>query len=198
MQELKSIIAKNITELRQKNGMTQLEVAEKLNYSDKAVSKWERAESLPDVFVLKQLADLFGVTLDYLVSAEHKKAQPSSENDGVKKRKQIDVMSLSVALVWLVATLIFVILDITTGIKAAHYLCFVYAVPVSAIVWLVFNSIWFNRRTNYIIISILMWSVLMSFCVSFRMFGISIKMLLLAGVPGQIIIFMWSMLGKRK
>ena len=115
-----------------------------------------------------------------------------------KRRKQIDIMSMSVALVWLIATLVFVILDLTTNIQYGHYLSFVYAVPVSAIVWLVFNSIWFNKRTNYIIISILMWSVLLSFCASFRLFGISIKMLLLLGVPGQIIIFIWSMLGKRK
>lgn len=179
--------------------MTQLEIAEKLNYSDKAVSKWERAESVPDVFVLKQIADLYGVTVDYLLSEEHdKKEKCPAENDSVKKRKQIDIMSLAVALVWLVATLVFVILDITTGIKVSHYLCFVYAVPVSAIIWLVFNSIWFNKRTNYIIISVLMWSVLLSMCITFQLYGFNIKMLLWAGVPGQIIIFMWSLLGKRK
>ncbi len=199
MEEMKRVIAKNIAELRQSKGITQLEVAEKLNYSDKAVSKWERAESVPDIFVLKQIADLFGVTLDYLVSEEHKTViLGTPEEETKKKRKQIDIMSLSVALVWLIATLVFVILDITTNIRLSHYLCFVYAVPVSAIVWLVFNSVWFNRRTNYIIISILMWSVLLSFLASFRTFGIDIKMLLLLGVPGQIIIFMWSMLGRRK
>ena len=200
MEELKRIIAKNITELRLKSGMTQLEVAEKLNYSDKAVSKWERAESIPDVVVLKQLADLLGVSLDYLVSEKPKreKQELSPEREAKRKRRQIDIMSMSVALVWLVATLVFVILDLTTKIDHVHFLCFVYAVPVSAVVWLVFNSIWFNRRTNYIIISILMWSVLFAFFASFYAFGIDIRMLFLLGVPGQIIIFMWSMLGKRK
>ena len=41
--------AKNITELRILNNMTQMELAEKLNYSDKTISKWERAESSPDI-----------------------------------------------------------------------------------------------------------------------------------------------------
>ena len=61
MQDIKPIIAKNITILRQNAKMTQSELAEKLNYSDKAISKWERGESIPDITVLKALADLFGV-----------------------------------------------------------------------------------------------------------------------------------------
>ena len=199
MEDLKVIIAGNIALLRSKNEMTQLELAEKLNYSDKAVSKWERAESLPDIVVLKQIADIFGVGLDYLCESEHKtKEKKTVENDSLRKRKQIDIMSMSVALVWLVATLVFVVLDITTNIQYGHYLSFVYAIPVSAIVWLVFNSIWFNRRTNYIIISLLVWSVLLAFYMSFFFFGIDIRMLFLLGIPGQIIIFIWSMLGKKK
>jgi transcriptional regulator with XRE-family HTH domain len=71
MSDLKTIIARNIIELRRKNNMTQLELAEKLNYTDKAVSKWERGESLPDIAVLKTIADMFGVGLDYLVSEDH-------------------------------------------------------------------------------------------------------------------------------
>ncbi|MBQ5711184.1 MAG: helix-turn-helix transcriptional regulator, partial [Oscillospiraceae bacterium] len=70
MEDIKSVIAKNITQLRQAAGMTQSELGEKLNYSDKSVSKWERAESIPDVAVLKQLADLFGVKLDDLLREE--------------------------------------------------------------------------------------------------------------------------------
>lgn len=67
MEDLKAVIAKNITELRKENKLTQLELAEKLNYSDKSVSKWERGESIPDVIVLKELADLFGVSVDYML-----------------------------------------------------------------------------------------------------------------------------------
>ena len=59
MTDLKPIFAENLAVLRKKKGWTQLELAERLNYSDKAVSKWERGESLPDVTILKQIADLF-------------------------------------------------------------------------------------------------------------------------------------------
>ena len=65
MDNVKNTIAKNITNLRLANNMTQVELGERLNYSDKAVSKWERAESIPDVTVLVEIAKLFGVTLDY-------------------------------------------------------------------------------------------------------------------------------------
>ena len=71
MTDIKQIIAKNISALRQDKELTQIELAEKLNYSDKAVSKWERGESLPDIGVLTQIADLFEVPLDYLVRREH-------------------------------------------------------------------------------------------------------------------------------
>ena len=71
MDDIKNIVAKNITDLRILNNMTQSELGEKLNYSDKTVSKWERGESSPDISVLVQIAEIFGVTLDYLVSSEN-------------------------------------------------------------------------------------------------------------------------------
>ena len=87
MQDWKFIIAKNITALRQNRKMTQAELAEKLNYSDKAVSKWERGESVPDVLVLKSIADMFGVSLDYLLEADHEeKPKPSQESPGYLHR----------------------------------------------------------------------------------------------------------------
>ena len=69
--ELKQVIADNVSSLRRDAGMTQAELAEKLNYTDKAVSKWERGESCPDITVLKTIAELFGVTVDYLITREH-------------------------------------------------------------------------------------------------------------------------------
>ncbi|MBP5780548.1 MAG: helix-turn-helix transcriptional regulator, partial [Clostridia bacterium] len=72
MEEYKQIISNNISHLRRSKGMTQAELAEKLNYTDKAISKWERGESIPDAIVLKQIADMFGVSVDYLFTKEHR------------------------------------------------------------------------------------------------------------------------------
>ena len=85
MEPIKSTIAKNIVRLRQASGMTQAELAAKLNYSDKAVSKWERGESLPDVAVLAQIADLFQVSMDWLVRGDSIGAEPA-----VKQRSRIN------------------------------------------------------------------------------------------------------------
>lgn len=201
MEDLKPIIAKNITQLRQSRKMTQIELAEQLNYSDKAVSKWERAESIPDITVLKQIADLFGVPLDYLVRAEHD-ALPEPAGDTPDfvpnwRRNHAIITSLSVLLVWLVATMAYVMIDMIAPVLKLHWLAFVYAVPVSTVVWLVFNSIWFNQRRNYLIISLMMWSALLSVVLTLLACGIGAWQLFILGIPGQIIIFMWSRLQYR-
>ena len=197
MEDLKPIIAKNIIRLRQNAGLTQIELAEKLNYSDKAVSKWERAESMPDITVLKVIADLFSVPLDYLVQEEPKlpETEPVRTDKGHNHRV---ITTLSILLVWFVATLTYVMIDVIVADVKIHWLVFLYAVPVSAIVWLVFNSIWFNTRRNYFIISVLTWSTLISAVLTLLMCSIQAWQLLLLGIPGQIIIFIWSRLDYRK
>lgn len=196
MEITKSIVAKNIGRLRQASGMTQAELAAKLNYSDKAVSKWERGESLPDVAVLAQIADLFQVSLDWLVRGEVMSAEPAVKERSHLNRVLVTVMS--VVLVWLVAALVFMVIHLITGGNVVNALVFIYAVPASLIVWLVFNSIWFNTRRNYMIISLLMWTVLLSIVISLLAAGFSAWTLLVLGIPGQVIIFVWSRLQSTK
>jgi len=62
---------------------------------------------------------------------------------------------------------------------------------------LVFNSIWFTRHRNYLIISLLMWSLLLALCLTLVPLSASVWQLLLLGLPGQAIIFFWSKLKKR-
>ena len=190
MEDLKIVISNNISELRKAHGYTQFELAEKLNYSDKSVSKWERGDSVPDVAVLKEIADLFGVSLDYMVESEHKIKNEPKQKIKDKIHNHGFITGICILLVWLVATVIYVMIDITTKNVTGHWLAFVYAIPVSMIVWLVFNSIWFNRRRNFAIVSLLMWSVLISLFVTF--FQFNIWKIFVSGIPGQIIIFLWS------
>ena len=193
MENIKSIIADNITKLRTANSMTQLELAEKLNYSDKAVSKWERGESIPDVTVLLTIANMFGVTLDYLVN-EHKVADTSALriSNKTKFKNHVFITGMSVLLVWLVATLLYVILALLPVETKGEWLPFLYAVPATMVVWLVFNSVWFNKHRNFLIISLLMWSCLAAFQLTFLAFSVELWLVYLLGIPGQIIILMWS------
>ena len=132
MKDIKRIVARNISELRVANHMTQLELSEKINYSDKAISKWERAESTPDISVLLEIAELFGVTLDYFVREEHEEPKVPSEEtvskpraEGVKyNRKAIAYISESCA--WFVAILAFVITTLALKELTFQFLYFVY------------------------------------------------------------------------
>ena len=64
---LNQTIAKNLAYYRKRAGLTQAALAEKINYSDKSVSKWESGAGTPDVYILVQLAQLYGVTVNDLV-----------------------------------------------------------------------------------------------------------------------------------
>jgi transcriptional regulator with XRE-family HTH domain len=203
LEDIKAIIAENIVQLRRKSGMTQIELAEKLNYSDKAVSKWERGESVPDISVLKNIADMFGVTVDYLITAEHSENECVEEDASAaerilrKKRLHVMVMGMSILLVWLIAAVIFVPIDIaTTGVRA-HWLAFLYAIPTSMLIWLIFNAIWFDRRRNYLIISLMVWTLIAAIHITVLMFGYNIWQFYLLGIPGQLIIILWSKIGKK-
>lgn len=201
VEDLKPIIAKNITQLRQASKMTQSELAERLNYSDKAVSKWERAESLPDITVLKAIADQFGVPLDYLVREDSEGIPACPEQKRFvpdRDRNHAIITTLSILLVWFVATLVYVMIDVLTKNVSVHWITFLYAVPATMIVWLVFNSIWFNTRRNYLIVSLLTWSGLLCVVLTLFAFRIYTWQLLLLGIPGQIIIVLWSKLQYRE
>ena len=196
-EKLKVMLGANIAAYRKRQGLTQAGLAAKLNYSDKAVSKWERGESMPDVIVLKSIADLFGVTLDYLLEEDHEQkpvsdTAPKAEAPAASHRNHKVVTTLSILLVWLVSTTLFIALDIICPEAKAKWLSFVYGVPASMIVWLVFNSIWFNRRRNYGIISLLMWSVLACIFLTVTAAGYPLWKFFLLGIPGQIAIFVWS------
>lgn len=199
MGDLKPIIAKNITELRKRNNLTQIELAEKLNYSDKAVSKWERAESIPDISVLKEIADMFSVTVDYLINEEHEKEEEETRRyTGRRLRNRMLITAISITLVWFVATFVYTNIDVITSNQQNHWLAFLFAIPVSMIVWLIFNTLWFNRRRNFLIISLLMWSALTCFFVLMLVLGFNLWPFFLVGIPGQVIILLWSGLRSKK
>ena len=194
VEDIKLTIAKNITALRQNAKLTQIELAERLNYSDKAVSKWERAESIPDITVLKTIADMFQVPLDYLVreNPELPVLEEEPDQTPVRKRNHKVITALSILLVWFVAAVVFVILDMIGLDTWLHLFAFAYAIPVSMIVWLVMNSIWFTRRRNYLIISLLMWTTLG--CTGLLLFLLKVNFwqIFILGALGQIIIATWS------
>ncbi len=200
MEDLKLIIAKNITELRKQQDMTQAELAEKLNYSDKAVSKWERGESIPDVTVLKGIADMFSVKVDFLLTDNHDfSSLPSRKKSHRLERNHQLILGMCLMLVALIATFVFVVLQSISPNGVFQWLSFVYAVPAAMIVWLVLNAIWFDPKHNFIIISALVWSVLACVYLSLLLHvSYNAWLLFFIGIPAQIIVILWSGIRTKK
>ncbi len=198
MEIIKNNVAKNISQLRILNNMTQIELAEKLNYSDKTISKWERGESTPDISVLVDIADLFGVTLDYLVKTENIEDIVVERKKKETKYNHRAISYIAEGGGWIVAIIAFIITTFILKQMTFQWLCFVYALPVVLIIKLIFNSIWFNPRHNYLIISALMWSILMAIHITFMYLSVNAFFVYLLGVAGQVIIVLWSYIKKPK
>ena len=194
MNDLKQIIASNISRLRKQKKLTQLEFAKALNYSDKAISKWERAESVPDIIILKQIADLFGVTVDYIIN-EHTDNEKTLVVEKKKKNKinKISLTLLATCPIWIIATIVFTFALMFANIYL--WQAFVVGIPFSLLIFLIFTSIWGNRRNNYFIVSCLVWSILLCLYLCFIKFNL--WQIFILGIPAQISIILWSTLKKR-
>lgn len=180
--EFKQIVARNITKFRKANGLTQLELAIKLNYSDKAVSKWERGESLPDVYMLQVIASMFGITLNDLVSERTDTIKPKSRfNRGV-------VLALSIGLTWLIAVATFVFLNIFNIEKA--WLLFIYAIPVSLIISIIFSNIWKYKWLLFFSISGLYYTIPLSICITLNWVN-NVALLFIIAAPLQLLTILW-------
>ncbi len=187
--DIKQNLAKNLTACRKAFGLTQVELAEKLNYSDKAVSKWERGDSVPDLTVLKQIADFYGITIDKLIS-ENKNIRPNVIKNLGKKR--IFTLLFSLGVVWICAVLCHTILSILEISFDAKWLTYIYAVPVNAIILIIFSSMWKLDVLNSISISFLVWSILLGVFLTLlnTLTSISTNLwqIFLIGIPAQLVI----------
>ena len=163
MEDLKKIVAKNITALRVSAGMTQSDLGEQLLYSDKSISKWERGDALPDVIVLKKMSTIFGVTVDYLLQ-DHGDDKVGVRVPSRMKYSRSMVTLLSVAGVWAVALFTFVVIWILGNF---FWQIFVYAIPVSFLLWLIFNSVWNGGHRNWLPISGMIIGLVASVYLSF-------------------------------
>lgn len=196
MDNLNKTIASNLQELRKSAGLTQTELADRLNYSDKAVSKWERGESMPDINILKSLADMYGVSVDYLLKSDHAKESVPERSRRIIRNNRIIITLLAISCVWLVATILYVTLGLTLRSLSNVWLAFVVAVPISLIVLIVFNSIWGRPKWNFAIVSGLVWSILVTLFLIFELENM--WLIFLVGIPGQVIIIFCSRLKSSK
>ena len=164
MQNTNEIVSKNLAKYRIASGLTQAELAEKLSYSDKSVSKWERGESLPDLNILIKLATIYNIKLDDFLCEEEKVKAPILSK--FHKHKKLYISLLAGGLTWFIATAVFMILNMVSATQHFAWMSFIYAIPVCAIVLLVFSTLWGNEIYNAIFSSFILWRVILSICLS--------------------------------
>ena len=183
---LRKTVAKNIAQYRKAHHDTQLDLATKLNYSDKSVSKWERGESLPDVYILSQIADLYGVSVSALIG----EIQPPKES---KPHYHMFILLLSLALTMAVATLLFSMFMICK-VDYPAWMFFVYALPVCSIICIVFTSLWWGILWQGVSVSALIWTLGLSLYLSFELENVSLIFLVCAAL--QVLTVLWEIFRK--
>ena len=193
MDELRANFAANLISLRQKAGLTQAELAERIHYSDKSVSKWERAEAVPDAAVLKSLSGIFGVTVDYLLDSHDR-----WESEETKRKNSVVINKKAVAGVaflgvWTLSALLFVIFWI---LGQVYWVILLMAVPISLVALLVMNTLFNGRRFNKWIVAALVLAgflVLAFFLREYRPWQLAV-----VWVPAELLVLLGYRIRKSK
>lgn len=183
-EEIKTNFSENLIKLRKSNNLTQLQLAEKLNYSDKAVSKWEVGSVLPDVETLCNISDFFGITVNDLI---YKKKEKFSSK---LLKNHLFITLLSFGLVWFLSSIIYFILEEGTSL-IRPWLTFIIAIPISFIVLVVFTSLWFKRIWQLLSITGLFWGLLLTIYLCIYRFDL--WFIFVIGIVGQVLIVLWGL-----
>ena len=170
--DIKQIIAKNLANLRKNKKITQTELAEQFGYSDKAISKWENGDTLPDIQTLYQLCEFYNVTLDFLVSEQ-------SFDEKIKYIKHLNkrviinntlIELLYCSFVWILAVIIYVYLYTFSEIN--YWQIFIWALPATTIVMLLFTKVWKQKLYTFIVRSLFFWTLVTACYIQFIEYNI--------------------------
>lgn len=193
-EKIKMTIASNIAHYRKLCNLKQIYVAEKIGYSDKAVSKWERGEGVPDIYTLYQLAELFGITVNDLLSEKKRRILPSTNTN------KVIITLLSVGLTWLIATIAFVFMlwfDKNQNLSDWYFMPFIYAIPVSFIILIIFNKLWGKRVIAFFFVSALIWTIGLCLERSFTNYIDWAYLFYIVCIPLEVLTVFWFMLKKK-
>lgn len=191
-EKLREYFARNLAYYRKALGLTQIELAEKLNYSDKSVSKWERGDGLPDLAVTVQIAEIFGLSVNDLVAEKPRRKLMTTRN-------KIIITLLSMGVAWLVATVLFFLCEIIFPEVSVWWLFYIYAIPISAVVGIVFSCIWWKKIHIFAAISTLIWSVALCvmLTVSVAASVSKISLIFIVAAVVQILAVLWFLIKKQ-
>ena len=188
MGNVKETIRQNLVTLRKEHKLTQLELAERIGYSDKAISRWETGEVTPDVETLSRIAELYGIEITVLFEPYEKEAFQKKRFRDMDIGKKIAVALLSVAVLWYLGIMWFIYRN--TSSEGRHWLIFIWLIPATFILGLLFNIKWGTKLLTCILASGLCWSLLTALYLEFL--DQNIYMLFISGVPVEAALVLWS------
>lgn len=184
MKEIKEILVENLINLRKSHKLTQLELSEKVGYSDKAISRWEHGEVLPDITTLETLAKIYGVSFTSLFE-ENLNIQ-KEKNQNSQATNKILIALLSIFSVWVMVIISYITLKLTIGQNVWEL--FVVGIPLSFLLATIFSSIWGKKIHAFLCGSILLWTILAT--IFFTLLRYKLWMVFILGVPIQAILIL--------
>ena len=187
---IREIVSKNLIMLRKRQGLTQIDLSKRINYSDKAVSRWEKGEVLPDIETLQSLSEVFNVPLSYMIE-EH---DYSKEEKRKPTLNELLLHVTSICSIWILVVVLFVYLKLIYNYT--FWQLFVWGVPATFIATLFANKKWGNAILNTVLQSTLLWSLITCFYLQFL--SQNLWLIFLIGVPIQATIILKLFITKNK
>ena len=189
MENIKEIIRKNIITLRKKQGLTQIDLAKQINFSDKAVSRWEKGEVVPDIETLQSLSNVFEVPLSYMIE-EH---NYEKEEKHLPNKNELLLHFTSLCSIWILIIVAFVYLKLIYNYT--FWQLFVWGVPATLVCTLIANKKWGNNILKTILQSTLLWSLITCFYLQFL--SQNLWLIFLIGIPIQATILLKLFITKK-
>ena len=149
-EDLKENFSRNLFSLRKAKNLSQAQLAADLNYTHKAISKWENKETLPDITTFKNIAEYFDITVDQLIGGK-KVVSPISKN-----KQHVRITLSAVGICFAVCAFIYLILEVSKIHKS--YVAIPMAFFTSGVIYLIFSCMWFKKYHVFIAVSILIWT----------------------------------------
>lgn len=186
MKDIKQIIANNLVALRKKYGYTQNEIAKKINYSDNAVSRWERGELAPSIEVLQSISEVYSIEVDALLRENSlEELKKTNKNQRINK---LATILLIISIVWCIVSVVYIYSDMIFGKNLWTLFC--WAVPLSCLILLAFNENWGKYVYKFVILSVFVWTTLACFYLQYLKYNL--WLVFIVGIPAQIALVIWA------
>ncbi len=195
MKGVKETVRENLIKLRKEHKYTQMELAEKIGYSDKAISRWETGEVNPDIETLEKLSSLYGVDITVFFSEYSPEQHKAEVARDTQLGRKIAVWILMAVALWYVGIMLYIYSHTFVSDSARSWLIFIWLVPLTFILCSVMNRMWGNAVMGIIFSSLVCWSLLAAIYLHFLKYNL--YLLFISGVPIQMAILLLDYM-KRK